>query len=102
MAQFVLTNQAKNDLITIGRYTAEKWGREQRNVYLAHIDEAFHMLATGVSRGKNCDEVRLGYRKQKVGSHIIFYRPAENQFIEIVRILHERMDPERHIQSDDS
>ena len=29
--------------------------------------------------------------------HVIFYRVAEPGMVEIVRVLHERMEPERHI-----
>ncbi len=32
--------------------------------------------------------------------HIVFYRVAEPGLIEIVRVLHERMDPHRHMASE--
>lgn len=37
------------------------------------------------------DHVRKGYRASKVKSHLIFYR-ITNDIVEIIRILHERMD----------
>jgi toxin ParE1/3/4 len=45
MSIFRLTELAKQDLLSIGRYTQATWGREQRNSYLAKIDAAFHLLA---------------------------------------------------------
>jgi len=45
MAGFVLMNKAKADLKSIGRYTAAKWGREQRNRYLVLLDASFLELA---------------------------------------------------------
>ena len=89
---FVLTNQAKDDLKAIGRYTNEKWGREQRNRYLALLDESFQNLASGLLFGHDCAAIRSGYRKLKVGSHVVFYRAIGEDGIEIVRILHRRMD----------
>ena len=46
--------------------------------------------------GRECSEVRRGYRKYASGSHVLFYRPTTDG-IDVVRILHERMDYERHI-----
>jgi toxin ParE1/3/4 len=101
MASFVLTNKAKADLKSIGRYTAEKWGREQRNSYLALLDKNFHELAANPIKGRDCSAIRLGYRKRDVGRHTIFYRPLDASCIEIVRVLHKRMDAERHLSEGD-
>jgi plasmid stabilization system protein ParE len=40
--------------------------------------------------------LRAGYYKIPCGSHVLFYRLAADG-IDVVRILHERMDNERHI-----
>ncbi len=96
MAGFHLTTLAKADLKEIGRYTQEVWGREQRNRYLARIDASFHDLARMPLKGRACDDIRPGYRKSQVGRHVIFYRQGEDG-IEIIRILHERMDAETHL-----
>ena len=45
MTIFRLTRLALDDLRSIGRYTQINWGREQRNSYLAKLDECFHLLA---------------------------------------------------------
>ena len=36
MPTFTLTNLAKADLKEIGRYTQERWGREQRDLWWGH------------------------------------------------------------------
>ena len=41
--------------------------------------------------GKSMEFVRKGYHASKVKSHLIFYRVV-NATIEVIRILHERMD----------
>jgi toxin ParE1/3/4 len=47
------------------------------------------------SLGRACDDIRQGCRRYAEGSHTIFYREVGGD-IEIVRILHGRMDPDRH------
>ena len=94
MPSFTLTNMAKADLKEIGHYTQETWGREQRILYLNMLDACFHRLATNPLLGKDCREIRDGYRKFNAGSHLIFYRQKSIDTVEIVRILHCRMDIE--------
>jgi toxin ParE1/3/4 len=99
MPGFRLTKLAKADLKDIGRYTQGVWGREQRNRYLANLDASFHDLAQTPHKGRSCDDIRQGYRKYQVGRHVIFYR-QDAADIEIVRILHDRMDAEAHLSTD--
>ena len=94
MPFFTITNKAKADLKEIGRYTQEHWGRDQRNQYLTMMDACFHQLAANPHIGKDCSEIRDGYRKFNAGSHVIFYRQTATDTIEIVRVLHGRMDIE--------
>jgi toxin ParE1/3/4 len=61
------------------------------------MDKAFYDIAIMPEKGRNCDYIRLGYRKYGVGKHLIFYRQADNNSIEIVRILHGRMDVEQRL-----
>ena len=42
------------------------------------------------------EHIRKGYRASKIKSHLIFYR-ALNDRIEVIRILHERMDIENRL-----
>ncbi len=94
---FHLTRQAKADLKEIAYYTQKIWGREQRNRYLQTIDEAFHELSQTPEKGRNCDDIREGYQKYGIGKHFIFYRVTEPHHIEIVRILHGRMNLEHRL-----
>ncbi|MFH0783720.1 MAG: type II toxin-antitoxin system RelE/ParE family toxin [Pseudomonadota bacterium] len=94
MAKFSLTKRAMADLVDIGRYTEEHWGFEQRNKYLTMLDSCFHDLAEKPAEGRDCSDIRHGYRKINVGSHVVFYRQKQSDEIEIVRVLHGRMDLE--------
>ena len=97
MPVFRLSAKSLEDLKSIGRFTLKSWGCEQRNIYLSKIDESFHILAEQPQLGNARDDIRKGYRVYHVGRHLIFYRqkPAE---IEIIRILHDRMDLETHLR----
>jgi toxin ParE1/3/4 len=97
MPGFFLTNKAKADLKDIGRYTKSKWGRAQRDKYLTMLDAHFQDLAEEPLKGRDCSHIQNGYRKYSAGSHVIFYRQMATDTIEMVRVLHGRMDPERHL-----
>lgn len=84
-------------MLSIGRYTRKQWGKAQQIRYLTQLDSAFHDLADKPDIGRACDEIRRGYFKYGVGKHVIFYRHPGKGHIEIVRILHGRMDIEQHL-----
>ena len=94
MSLFTLTNMAKADLKEIADFTQSRWGREQRNLYLQMLDVSFRQLAANPLKGNDCNDIRIGYRKLNVGSHVIFYRQTLADTIDIVRVLHGRMDIE--------
>ena len=99
MASFTITNLAKADLKEIGLYTQEKWGRDQRDKYLGMLDASFRKLAANPLAGRDCSDIRSGYRKLNAGSHVIFYRHPLPDTIEIVRVLHANMDIEARISA---
>lgn len=92
MMPFQLTHKAKSDLKDIALFTERRWGRKQRNVYIRQFDAAFRRLADNPLLGKTCDEIRPGYRKFPLASHVIFYHKTNNQPTLIIRILHKSMD----------
>lgn len=81
---------------SIGRFTEDKWGQVQRNKYLEKLDNSFHALARQPDLGRACNDIRMGYRVYHVGRHLIFYRQRADS-VEIIRILHDRMDVETHL-----
>ena len=94
---FHLTEKAKADLKEIGRYTQKTWGHDQRNRYLQKIDDAFHDLGQNPDKGPKCEDIREGYQKYGIGKHFIFYRVTKSHHIEIVRVLHGRMNIEQRL-----
>jgi toxin ParE1/3/4 len=63
---------------------------------LALLDTTFNDLTVHPLMGRDCSDIRLGYRKVRIGKHLVFYRQIESEEIEIVHVLHERMDVEQH------
>ena len=96
MADFFLRPKAVADLEGIWDYTVETWSEEQAERYLRLIDESFHKVADNPGLGRPCDVIRKDYRKLGVGRHMIFYRETDSG-IDVVRVLHERMDVDRHL-----
>lgn len=92
MAAFKLTTKAKVDLKSIAAFTQQRWGRDQRNKYLLQFDQTFHQLSENPALGRKCDNIRPGYRKFPLVSHVIYYRIGEHDCVEIIRILHKHMD----------
>ncbi len=92
MSSFTLTRRAKADLKAIAKFTEQRWGRTQRNVYIKQFDDTFHMLTDTPSIGKECGYIKPSYQKFPQGSHVIFYKISSSEEIEIIRILHKSMD----------
>jgi toxin ParE1/3/4 len=86
-----LTPRAQQDLISIGRYTLKRWGREQRNIYLGAIEQRFKLIAKNPYMGRHRPDIKEGYYSCPQGSHVIFYLIRENG-IDIIGIPHQRMD----------
>lgn len=84
-------------MLAIGRYTQKQWGKAQREKYLSQLVDRFETLAEQPYSGKACDEIKLGYRKALEGRHVIFYRVASDGVVEVVRVLHMRMDIRLHL-----
>jgi toxin ParE1/3/4 len=87
---------AEEDLIGIWCYTLERWGAAQADTYLDKLAQGIAILAENPHIGTRCDALRQGYRRYHIQHHLVYYRINPGQ-IEIVRILHEDMDPERHL-----
>lgn len=90
------SRRARADIRDIWNYTVDHWGRGQAEIYLGLIEAAVDAINGDPKLGRPCNEVRQGYRKYLVGSHVLFYR-IKSKTVFIVRILHQRMDAERHL-----
>lgn len=92
MAEYHLTNKAVEDLNGIWEYTFDYWSEEQADKYYSMLLEFFQTIADNPESGKNYDGIVTGISGLRAHRHIIFYRKINTGMIEIIRILHERMD----------
>jgi len=95
--KYRISKQAINDLNDIWSYTFHKWSKEQADRYYDLIIGEIEYIADNFMTGKSAEQTRKNYRSTKVKSHLIFYRKAENGLVEIVRILHQRMDIKKRL-----
>ena len=92
MAKYHLTNKAVNDLAEIWNYTFENWSENQADKYYHLLVDSFNDIANKPKIGRVYNGIIPNLKGFQVGKHIVFYREIDKKEIEIIRILHERMD----------
>lgn len=96
MPEYRVTRAAETDLEEIWRHTHKTWGLAQADRYIDKLAETFQYLAENPMQASACDHIRRGYRRALVENHVIYFRLADGG-IDIIRVLHERMDAPRHL-----
>lgn len=92
MAKVILRQGAINDLTNIWEHTFQMWSEKQADKYYETIKFACSEIGENPSIGKNYPEISYHLLGLKTGKHIIFYHQISDDEIEIIRVLHERMD----------
>ena len=97
MAKFHLSNEAVEDLDSIWLYTLETWSEDQADIYYHELVKSCQKIANRPTYlDKEYHEIMPGLYGHHIYKHLIFYILVEDG-VEIVRILHERMDFARHL-----
>jgi toxin ParE1/3/4 len=96
MIDVLLRPEAEADVDEAADYTIERWGREQARSYLATLRADIARLAELPRRFPVHEPTGLGLRRMRSGHHLVYYWVG-NETVEVVRILHERRDPTRHL-----
>lgn len=118
MARFRIARPARADLTNILTASAERWGAEGRRRYAAALVGAMREVAShpegpltrpraALAAGLRSFHIRHApvngpASKVKHPVHVLYYRIAPQGIIEIVRVLHERMEPSRHLVADET
>lgn len=92
MANVILRQEAINDLNNIWEYTLEKWSETQADKYYTVLKLSCLEIGKDPTIGKEYNEIAKNLLGLHSGRHIIFYQFMAKDEIEIIRILHERMD----------
>jgi toxin ParE1/3/4 len=95
--QLVIAPAARNDLKEIYQYGQRQWGQAQSESYLSTIKNQFWLLTQQPLMGTERPELLPNARSLPIKSHTLFYRVSSNK-VEIIRVLHGRQDPQRHLK----
>lgn len=93
---YKLSNLAAEDFASIYEYTLLNFGALQADNYTDSLESIFGLLSSSPLMGYECQEIADGVRRHDHQRHVIFYRQRE-QDIFVIRILHQQMEPLRHI-----
>ena len=88
--------RANADKIAIAVYTVTEWGEEQWHRYKAQLTRACeHDIVSRIECAKTTPEFP-GILRWRSGRHVVYFQRTDDG-IEILRILHERMLPSKHL-----
>ena len=112
---FRLARRAQADIASILKTSAETWGDEAKRRYAGLLTRAIRQVAADPEgrATRACTELAPGLRSLHVRGvrqadrgtgvrrpvHMVYYRPIQPGLVEIVRILHERMEPSRYLST---
>jgi len=105
-----LSAPAQADLAHILATSLDRWGAEGRDRYASVLSAALQRIASDPNgaatraREELLPGIRSFHLRHTRGAHgvrypvhVIYYREIHEDLSEIVRVLHERMDPSRHL-----
>ncbi|MET4734275.1 toxin ParE1/3/4 [Thalassospira sp. MBR-102] len=113
-AQYRLTASAKADINALLDESTHRHGQDARNRYAALLLAALRRIAQNPEGGATAARPELHpdmrsfhIRHSRTESnttpvgnpvHVIFYRTTEPGRVDIIRVLHDRMEPSRHVE----
>jgi toxin ParE1/3/4 len=92
MGKYKFSRKATQDLLGIWDYSNENWGKAQADKYYKELIDACRMVAEVPQLGHHFKGVSAKYLGYWKGRHAIFYTILSPDSVEIVRIMHYRMD----------
>ena len=95
MRELLISRLADADLADIADFTIAEFGIAQARKYRDQFQACFDSLLANPLLGRSADEVAPGLRRIRQQAHVVFYE-ADADAVLIVRVLHHRMDFEKH------
>lgn len=96
MRDLRISRKADGDLAAIADYTIATFGIAQARKYRDQLQACFDSLLDNPLLGRSARELAPGLRRVRQQAHVVFYM-ADAGHVLIVRVLHHRMDFERHL-----
>ena len=94
--RYQFTDKAERDLEGIIDYTVQQWGASQADTYLDGLETRAQLLADNPDLGAKRQALSEGLLSFPYESHILYYMKQPGG-ITIVRVLHQNMDPLKHL-----
>ena len=99
------TAHAEADFIAIATWTVDNFGNKQAERYLSRVSSVVEALCDGPDHvlGRVRDDLAPGVRTlhaRRDGRplrHFVVYRVVDEETIEVLRLLHDRMELPRHL-----
>lgn len=91
-----LARRADHDLDDIYRHGVEAFGLAVADRYAVAMMATLDGLCAFPFSGSSVESSEPGLRRKPCGAHLIFYR-VNDKAVEVIRILHQHMDPARHL-----
>jgi toxin ParE1/3/4 len=86
MAEYRLSNEAKEDLIRIHQFGVKKFGITQADKYFYSFFDYFEIIAQRPFSFESVDYIKEGYRRCPCVSDTIYYR-INDSMVEIMAII---------------
>jgi toxin ParE1/3/4 len=97
MSTFIISEKALEDINYIWIYTAENWSVAQADRYYNLIMDEIEYIAENFELAQDFGKIRKSYKYSKVKSHVIFFKKLKTHEMEVVRVLHEKMNIENRL-----
>lgn len=92
MSEYSISEKALDDINKIWIYTAENWSIEQVDRYYNLIFDEIEFIVANFEMARDFEYIKKNFRYSKVKSHLVFFKKTKSNEIEVVRVLHEKMD----------
>lgn len=86
MANYRISNTAKEDLIRIHQYGVHRFGEKQADRYFNNFFDSFERIAKNPFAYEAVDHIKEGYRRCVSGVDTIYFR-TKNGLVEIMTII---------------
>ena len=91
-----ISEDAKTDIKGIYIYSYQNFGERKADEYVDDLNTMLDELPSALS-ASDYGFVRAGLKRSNYKRHAVYYR-VEGSDMVVLRVLHQRMDPARHIE----
>lgn len=95
--QWRLSARAESDLKRIWLQSAAQWSPQQADKYLLAVFQTLDLLTLAPRSGRLATDRRQRLWIKPCLAHTIWYRIDGERIVVVIRILHGRMEPTRHL-----